>query len=110
MIIISIKPTERSLQVEKWCLVPPAASLPIIRANLNPNRLVPTKIQEICVTQNPVTPVQPSTIAPCTITGGSLVLEFRSLYLRVPVAPEKDVIFTPAILLEWANKFWRMTK
>lgn len=110
VIIISIKPTERSLGVEKWCLAPPAASLPITRANPNPNRPVPTKIQEICVTQNPATPVQPGTIAPCTVTGGSLVLEFQSLYLRAPVAPERDVIFTPAILSEWANKFWRMTK
>lgn len=110
VIIISIKPTERSLRVKKWCLALPAASLSITKANPNPNRPVPTKILEICVTQNPATPVQPGTIAPCTVTGGSLVLEFQSLYLRAPVAPEGDVIFTPAILSGWANKFQDVTE
>lgn len=110
VIIISIMPAERSLRFEKWCLAPPTASLPITRANPNPNRPVAMKIQEICVAQNPATPFQPATIAPCTVTGGSLVLEFQSLYLRAPVAPESDVIFTQAILSEWANKFWHMTK
>lgn len=110
VIIISIKPTERSLRVEKWCLAPPAASLPIARPNSNPNWPVSKKIREICVTQNPAPPVHLGTITPFTVTGGSLVLEFQSLYLRAPVAPERDVIFTPAILSEWAYKFWRITK
>lgn len=35
-----------------------------------------------------------------------LVLEFRSLFLRTPVAPEGDVIFNTALLSEWANLFW----
>lgn len=99
----------------RWWLVNSRSDVNIviiisIKPTPNPNRPVPTKIQEICVTQNPANPVQPGTIAPCTVTGGSLVLEFQSLYLRAPVVPEGDVIFTPAILSEWANKFWDMTK
>lgn len=105
VIIISIKPSHRYLQIEKWCLAP-AANLPITRANSNPNAQVPTKIQEICVTQNPANPIQPGTTAPCSVAGGSLVLEFHSLYLRAPVAPEGDVILTTAILSAWANRFW----
>lgn len=76
VIIISIKSAEKSLRIEKWCLALPGASLPVTRAHPNPNRLVPTKMQEICVTQNPANPVHPVTTAPCTVTGGYLVLEF----------------------------------
>lgn len=35
-----------------------------------------TKMKEICVTQNLVNPAQPGPTPPCTVTGGSLVLEF----------------------------------
>lgn len=43
------------------------------------------------MTRNPSNPIQPGTNAPCTVTGGSLVLEFQSLYLRAPVAPEETL-------------------
>lgn len=85
----------------------PAASLPVTP---NPNRPVPMKMHEICVTQNLANPVQPGTTPTSTVTGGSLVLEFQSLYLRAPVLPERDVILTPAMLTEWADKFWLMTE
>lgn len=62
------------------------------------------------MTRNPSNPIQPGTNAPCTVTGGSLVLEFQSLYLRAPVAPEGDVIFTQAIPSDWANQFWSMVQ
>lgn len=83
------------LLIEKWCLSP-ATKLPITIANPNPNALVPTKMQEVSITRNPANSTQPGTY---TVTGGPLVLEFQSLYLRAPVAPEGDLIFTRAILL-----------
>lgn len=104
-LMISVKPAEGSLLIEKWCLSP-ATNLPIARANPTPNALVPTKMQEIHVTQNPANTTQPGTAATYTVTGGPLVLEFQSLFLRTPVAPEGDIIFNTALLSEWANLFW----
>lgn len=104
-LIISVKPAEGSLLIEKWCLSP-ATNLPVTRANPTPNALVPTKMQEIHVTRNPANTTQPGTAATYTVTGGPLVLEFQSLFLRTPVAPEGDVIFNTALLSEWANLFW----
>lgn len=95
ILIISVKPAQMRLLIEKWCLSP-ATKLPITIANPNPNALVPTKMQEVSITRNPANSTQPGTY---TVIGGPLVLEFQSLYLRAPVAPEGDLIFTRAILL-----------
>ena len=65
-------------------------------------------MQETCIIRNPSNPIQPGNTAPCTVTGESLVSEFQRLYLRVPVVPEGDVLFTQAILSDWANQFWNM--
>ena len=102
VLIISVKPAQKRLLIEKWCLSP-ATNLRVIRANSNPNALVPTKMQEVSITRNPANTTQPGTY---TVTGRPLVLEFQSLYLRAPVAPEGDIIFTTAILSVWARYFW----
>lgn len=102
VLIISVKPTQTRLLIEKWCLSP-ATNLPVTGANPNSNALVPTKRQEVSINRNPANTTQPGTY---TVTGGPLVLEFQSLYLRAPVAPEGDLILTTAILLVWARYFW----
>lgn len=63
-------------------------------------------MQEIHVTQNPANPTQPGAAATYTVTRGPLVLEFQSLFLRAPVAPDGHVIFNIALLSEWTNLFW----
>ena len=68
------------------------------------NLQIPTKAQEITITQNPA---QPGTAASYAITGAPLILEFRNLLLRTPVPPEGDVVFTVGDLSDWANWFWR---
>lgn len=101
-LIISVKPVQTCLLIEKWCLSP-ATNLPVTRANPDFNVLVPTKMQGVSITRNPANTTQPGTY---TVTGGPLVLEFQSLYLQAPVAPEGDLIFTTVILLFWARYFW----
>lgn len=110
VIIILIKPPEKNFRDEKWQLAPPVISLPIIRANLNPNRSVSIKIQEICITQNIATSIQVGTIAPYTIIGKSLILKFQNFYFQMPVTLKRDIIFISAILSKWANKFWHIIK
>ncbi|KAF2187565.1 hypothetical protein K469DRAFT_704469 [Zopfia rhizophila CBS 207.26] len=122
VIIILITPVEKRLQVEKWCLSPATGHRPATRAHLNSNPLVPTRIQEVTITQNPATPpnpaaqpgttVQPSTTtqpdaaASYAVTGAPLILEFQNLLLRAPIPPEGDVVFPAADLLLWADSFW----
>ena len=116
VVVISITPKEKRLRVEKWCLLPAAGHRPATRANPNPNSPVPTRMQEITITQNPAaqpsTTAQPSsTIQPgpapsYAVTGAPLILEFQNFLLRAPVPPEGDVIFTAADLSRWADYIW----
>ena len=117
IVIISITPAVKRLRFEKWCLRPAPGNIPATRANPNPNPLVPTRVQEITVIQNPA--AQPSTIAqpsatiqpgpapPYTVTGAPLTLEFQDILLRAPVPPEGNVTFTIADLSQFAEDFWR---
>lgn len=97
-----VQPAQTRLLIEKWCLSP-AANLRVTTANPNPNALVSTKMQEVSIIRNPDNIAQPGTY---TVNGGDLVLEFQSLYLRAPVVPGGDLIFTTAILSVWARYFW----
>jgi hypothetical protein len=72
------------------------------------NALVPTKIQELTIIQNPPIPTPPGNIATYAVTGAPLILKFEKLLLRAPVPPEGDVIFTAADLQAWADEFWSM--
>jgi hypothetical protein len=103
-IVVSIKPAQKSLWIEKWCLQPRAPAAPATRANAP----VPTKIQELTIIQNPPIPTPPGNIATYAVTGAPLILEFEKLLLRAPVPPEGDVIFTAADLQAWADEFWSM--
>ena len=101
VIIISIKPVQSMLRIEKWELAPVNRRRPSTRAvPNNPNILpqnrpqIPTKIQEI-------------TIVPNTVTGAPLILEFEKIFLRPAVLPESDIIFTGQELSDWGAGFWR---
>jgi hypothetical protein len=92
VVLISVKPADKTLQIEKWEL----ALLPnqrVTRAHPNPNTQIPTQIQEITIINN-------------VVTGSPLVLEFQKIFLRPSVLPESDIIFTAADLSGWADAFW----
>ncbi|KIX00327.1 uncharacterized protein Z518_10466 [Rhinocladiella mackenziei CBS 650.93] len=120
VIIISITPEEKRLQVEKWCLSQATTQRPTTRAHPNPSPLVPTRMQEITITQNPTsttnstaqpgTTIQQSTATSCTVAGAPLILEFEKLLLRAPVPPEDNVILTATDLSDWANDFWSILR
>ena len=97
VVIVFVRPEQKTLQVEKWCLVPP---LRITRGN----RGILTRMQEILVTQNP--PARRGGAAIYNVTGAPLTLEFEKMLLRNPAPPESDVTFTTVDLSQWATEFW----
>ena len=105
VLIVSVKPGNKTLRVEKWCLAP----LQLRRSPriINSGVQVPTRVQEILVTQNP--PAHPGDAATYTVTGAPLTLEFQEMLLRAPAPPESDVVFTTADLSQWATDFWNTT-
>jgi hypothetical protein len=105
VVIISIRLAQRDIRVEKGILAPPTGRRRTLRANANANALVPTKVQQIAITPAPATPPNP-TQGQYVVTGTPLVLEFDQIFLRPPVAPEGDVIFTATDLSAWAADFW----
>jgi len=105
-IVISIKPAQKSLWIEKWCWQRRIPAAPVTRANA----LVPTKIQELTIIQDPPISHLPDTIPTYTVTGAPLTLEFEKLLLRAPVLPEGNVILTAADLQAWAEEFWSVFK
>jgi hypothetical protein len=105
-IVISIKPAQKSLWIEKWCLQPRTPTAPATRTNAP----VPTKIREITIIQNPPIPTPLGNIATYAVTRAPLILEFKKLLLRAPVQPEGNVTFTTADLQAWADEFWVMVK
>ncbi|KAF2179909.1 hypothetical protein K469DRAFT_753765 [Zopfia rhizophila CBS 207.26] len=113
VIIISITPAQRMLRVEKWCLSP-VPDRPLTKGHPSPTTREPTKMQEITITPNPAPLLNPTgqlgttvpATAPYVVTGAPLSLESENLFLRTPIPPEHDVIFTTADLLSWASYFW----
>ena len=104
VVTISIKLKDKSLQFEKWenALAP---ARPITRANPNPSIQVPTMIQQITIRPNAT-----GAITPNEVTGAPLVLDFEKIFLRQPVAPQADFIFTANELAEFATDFWDCVK
>ena len=45
-----------------------------------------------------------------TVTGAPLTLDFEKIFLRAPMLPESDVVFTAQDLTEWANVLWAATR
>jgi len=105
VIIVSVRPENKTLRVEKWCLAPP--QLRRSPRLIKPGVQVPTRVQDILVTQNP--PAHPGGVAIYTVTGAPLTLEFQEMLLRAPAPPESDVVFTTADLSQWATDFWNIT-
>ena len=97
VVTVLVRPEHKTLQVEKWCLAPPPR---ITRRNQD----IPTRVQEILVTQNP--PPHIGGAATYTVTGAPLTLEFQEMLLRAPTPPESDVTFTTADFSQWATRFW----
>jgi hypothetical protein len=97
VVLISIKPADKRLQIEKWELAP-LLNQRATRAHQSPNTQIPAQIQEITIMPNNV------------ITGSPLVLEFQKIFLRPSVLLESDIIFTAADLSGWADAFWRVVK
>jgi hypothetical protein len=102
VIIILIRPAQKSIWIEKWCLQPRTPVAPATRANAP----IATKIQELSITSNLSIPTSADNITTYTVTGAPLILEFEKLLLRAPVPPEGDVIFTAADLQALADEFW----
>jgi hypothetical protein len=94
VIIISIKPAQTKLHIERWERAPLAGRRLTTRASSNnPNVEVSTKMQEVDIDPNGV-------------IGAPLILEFQKVFLRQAVPPEGDFIFTAPDLASWAADFW----
>ncbi|KIX01099.1 uncharacterized protein Z518_10165 [Rhinocladiella mackenziei CBS 650.93] len=99
VIVISIKPAQSILHIEKWELASVVAGTRLnTRAfstlnNPQPSPQVPTQIQVIAIDPN-------------TVTGAPLTLEFAKIFLRPPVPPENDIIFTAQELSTLAARIW----
>jgi hypothetical protein len=104
VVTISIKPKDKSFQIEKWENAP-APARPNTRANpasLIPIPIpIPTLIQRITIRPNTT-----GAITPNEVTGAPLVLHFEKIFLRQPIAPQTDFIFTANELAEFATDFW----
>jgi len=106
VVTISIKPKDKSLQIEKWenALAP---ARPNTRANpATPIPIqIPTRIQQITIRPNAT-----GAITPNEVTGAPLVLHFEKIFLRQPIAPQTDLTFTANELAEFATDFWDCLK
>jgi hypothetical protein len=99
VVIISIKPEDKSLRIENWEKVSPAPGRPITRAN--PGTPIPTSVQQITIRPNAT-----GAITPNEVTGSPLVLHFHKIFLRLPIPPEADLTFSANELADFATKFW----
>jgi len=93
-VLISIRPAPRALCIEKWELG--LAEWPMTRAvtsDVQHSRQVPICVQAINIDHG-------------TVTGAPLTLEFEKIFLRPPVLPESNLVFTAQDLTAWANDFW----
>lgn len=122
VIIISLRPAQKWLVIEKWCPFPPPANRPATRANPNANVPIPTKVQELTIIQNPtpqqgptpqsqatgqqISTVQPGTASAYDIAGAPLTLEFNTIFLRNPAPPEGDIVFNAPDLALVADAVW----
>ena len=93
-ILISIRPALSELCIEKWELgLAERPMMCAISSNAQYPSQAPTCIQTINIDHN-------------TVTGTPLTLEFEKIFLRPPMLPESDLVFTEQDLLTWANNFW----
>lgn len=102
VVIISVQLTENKIVIEKWGLDAGNFQRPPTRAIPNPTVvLVPTKRQVITIVRQANPP------RPAIVTGAPLILEFVKIFLRAPVLPETDFLFTDSYLSDYAGEILR---
>jgi hypothetical protein len=98
VLLFKISRATRTIQIEKWECRP--ATLAYVPRSNRPPAQIPTQIQTIDIDANGVVNGSPLATTP------PLVLHFRHLFLRQPVPPEQNVIFTAQNLQRLANNIW----
>ena len=98
VVIISVQLAENKIVIEKWGLDAGNFQRPPTRAIPNSTVvLVPTKRQEITIVRQANPP------RPAIVTGAPLILEFVKIFLRAPLLPETDFVFTDSDLSDCAE-------
>jgi hypothetical protein len=98
VLLFKISRATRTIQIEKWECRP--ATLAYVPRSNRPPAQIPTQIPTIDIDANGVVNGSPLATTP------PLVLHFRHLFLRQPVPPEQNVIFTAQNLQRLANNIW----
>jgi len=86
VILIAINTSVPSIVVQKWQMAK--------AEQRGVTTVIPQQTQELLITPN-------------SLDGAPLILEFEKVFLRPPVAPEEDIVFTAPLLTKWATKVWR---
>lgn len=98
VVIIAVQLAQGRIVIEKWGLSAGNFQRPPTRAVPNPAViLVPNKLQEITILR------QASPPRPAIVTGAPLILEFVKIFLRAPLLPETDFVFTDSDLSDCAE-------
>jgi hypothetical protein len=98
VVIISLKPADKRVQIEKWELAPPDERRPVTRLHPGTQTMIPTQIQEITIMPND------------SVTGAPpLVWEFQKIFLRPAIPPESDITITAGDLSRWAADIWAVS-
>ena len=98
VLLFKINQVTKTIHIEKWeCR--PATLTYALRSNRLPVQ-VPAQIQTVDIDANGVITGSPPATTP------PLVLHFRDIFLRQPVPPEQDVIYTAQNLQRLANGIW----
>jgi hypothetical protein len=93
ILIKSNKNSIKSMRIEKWENVAREPGRPVTRAN-SP---VPTLVQEITISSNA------GAFTPNQVTGAPLVLHFNKIFLREPIPPQTDFVYTANELADFAT-------
>lgn len=93
VIVISFNVPAKRFILEKWQLGPPYGS--DTRAQSDPEHRVPRSMVSITIAPDPT--------SNNFIASNELVIEFADLFLRPPVFPEMDLVFTRVDLENWAD-------
>jgi hypothetical protein len=100
VIVIAVRAARNQITFEKWVVGP-------IPANQRTTRQTPAQIpqamQSITVTRTP-----PNNTLAITNGMAPLTLEFRKLFLRLPVGQEGDIVYTQATLFDIAQAIFRV--
>jgi hypothetical protein len=90
-LLMSVKTTPPSIYVEKW--ENHATPRPVTRSHPQGSPAVPVCVQSVTISQG-------------SIIGAPLILGFEKIFLRPPVLPETDFIFSEQDLEAWADHIW----